>query len=366
MQVNTKAGMTFQSGLRSVLRQDPDIVLVGEVRDAETAELALKAALTGHLVLTTLHTNSAAAALTRLVDMGFDPFLVASSLSLAVAQRLVRGPATSAASRTCPTTTCWRLLGLRVDDIARRDPAARHGLPDCGGTGYRGRTAVYEVLEVDAAMRSILLGADRARRPRPGQGRRHGDPARLGAGQGHGGRDHVRGGGARHPRATTGRAARARPATAPVEHDMLTCPWCAARPASAARCRGCDKELEPDWEVCPWCRDLPHGATGPGSRARPGRGTYPGGVTRPPTAPPTPDAVRTALASVEDPEIRRPITELGMVKDVEVGPRRHGPRCAMYLTVAGCPMKDTLTTDVTAAVARPARRRRGDRSSWTS
>ena len=97
--------MTFAAGLRSILRQDPDIVLVGEVRDTETAELALKASLTGHLVLTTLHTNSAVAALTRLVDMGAEPFLVASSLTAAVAQRLVRTPVPRpASSRTCRTT----------------------------------------------------------------------------------------------------------------------------------------------------------------------------------------------------------------------------------------------------------------------
>ncbi len=108
VQVHAKVGMTFSAGLRSVLRQDPDIVLIGEVRDTETAELALKASMTGHLVLTTLHTNSAVGALTRLVDMGAAPFLVASSLTAAIAQRLVRKPCDSCATGTSPTRTPWR------------------------------------------------------------------------------------------------------------------------------------------------------------------------------------------------------------------------------------------------------------------
>src|SRR5680860_603764 len=117
VQVHEKAGMTFEKGLRAVLRQDPDIVLVGEVRDGQTAELALKAALTGHLVLTTLHTNSAVAALTRLIDMGAEPFLVASSLTAAVAQRLVRRVCDSCAEGYVPDDGTLALLGLKIDDI---------------------------------------------------------------------------------------------------------------------------------------------------------------------------------------------------------------------------------------------------------
>ena len=157
VQVNVKAGMTFQAGLRSVLRQDPDIVLVGEVRDAETAELALKASLTGHLVLTTLHTNSAVAALTRLVDMGAQPFLVASSLTASIAQRLVRKPCPTCAEAYWPSDELVALLELTPADLHGATPRRGAGCPDCGGTGYRGRTAVYEVLVVDAAMRQGLV-----------------------------------------------------------------------------------------------------------------------------------------------------------------------------------------------------------------
>ena len=157
VQVNPKAGMTFQAGLRSILRQDPDIVLVGEVRDTETAELALKASLTGHLVLTTLHTNSAVAALTRLVDMGAAPFLVASSLTASVAQRLVRTPCATCAQPYEPDETTLVLLGLTAADLDGTTPRRGTGCTDCGGTGYRGRTAVFEVLEVSAAVREVLL-----------------------------------------------------------------------------------------------------------------------------------------------------------------------------------------------------------------
>ncbi|HEY6797611.1 MAG TPA: ATPase, T2SS/T4P/T4SS family [Kineosporiaceae bacterium] len=155
--VNERTGMTFSKGLRSILRQDPDIILVGEVRDGETAQLALKAAMTGHLVLTTLHTNSAVAAVTRLVDLGAEPFMVASSLTLSVAQRLVRRPCPACAAPYQPDDAILRLLGL--DRRGLQGSAGRRGTgcTDCGGTGYRGRTAVYEVLDVDGPLREVLM-----------------------------------------------------------------------------------------------------------------------------------------------------------------------------------------------------------------
>ncbi len=127
--VNVKAGMTFAAGLRSILRQDPDIILVGEVRDGETAELALKAAMTGHLVLTTLHTNSAVAALTRLVDMGIEPFMVASSLTCAIAQRLVRTPCSSCVQPDTPDDVTLALVGLTREDLAGATPRRAPGVP---------------------------------------------------------------------------------------------------------------------------------------------------------------------------------------------------------------------------------------------
>ncbi|MDT7572068.1 MAG: hypothetical protein QOE05_2242, partial [Actinomycetota bacterium] len=157
VQVNEKAGMTFSRGLRSVLRQDPDIVLVGEVRDQETAELALQASLTGHLVLTTLHTNDAVSAITRLVDMGVEPFLVASSLTLVVAQRLVRRPCDSCLTDYVPSPRTLSLLGIGETDLTGATPKRGKGCAECGGTGYRGRTGVFEVLPVTAEMRHVLL-----------------------------------------------------------------------------------------------------------------------------------------------------------------------------------------------------------------
>lgn len=159
VQVNVKQGLTFARGLRAVLRQDPDVVLVGEVRDAETARLALEASLTGHLVLTTLHTGSAAGALTRLVDMGIEPYLVASSLSLAVAQRLVRTPCRSCAQEAWPSPQMIELLGLEEHDLAGATPVAGQGCGSCNGTGYAGRTALFEVLPVDADLRRTLLAS---------------------------------------------------------------------------------------------------------------------------------------------------------------------------------------------------------------
>ena len=164
VQVNERTGMTFARGLRAVLRQDPDIVLVGEVRDLETADLALQASLTGHLVLTTLHTNDAVSAVTRLVDMGSEPFLVASSLTMVVAQRLVRKPCQSCAAPYFPRPRTLELLGL-----GSRRPRRRHarcmgvGCADCGETGYRGRTArVRGAADHRCGAPRAALDADRA------------------------------------------------------------------------------------------------------------------------------------------------------------------------------------------------------------
>ena len=207
VQVNPKAGLTFESGLRSVLRQDPDVVLVGEVRDPQTAELALKAALTGHLVLTTLHTSSAVAALTRLVDMGVAPFLVASSLTAVVAQRLVRVPCATCAEPYVPSDGDPRPARPGGHRPRRGHPGARHRLPRLRGhrlprphrrlRGARGRRPDA----LDPAGH-----AHRARRRRARPRRRSGHAAHLGAGEGLARRDHVRGGRARHALGPPGRA----------------------------------------------------------------------------------------------------------------------------------------------------------------
>ena len=252
VQVNTRSGLTFDAGLRSILRQDPDIVLLGEVRDGQTAELALKASLTGHLVLTTLHTNSAVAALTRLVDMGVEPFLVASSLTAAVAQRLVRKPCDSCADGYIPDDGTLALLGLRIDDILDATPLRGVGCPDCGGTGYRGRTAVYEVLEVDDDMRQVLMSS--ATESAVGaQARAVGmqtlrasalEKARRGETTFE---EAVR---VTHADSSGGHACPA--CERAVQKGMVRCPWCGTGLPTDS-CPRCERRMEPEWKVCPWC-----------------------------------------------------------------------------------------------------------------
>ncbi|WP_331272178.1 GspE/PulE family protein, partial [Motilibacter aurantiacus] len=157
VQINERTGMTFSRGLRAILRQDPDVVLVGEVRDTETAELALTASMTGHLVLSTLHTNSAVAALTRLVDMGVEPFLVGSSLSCVVAQRLVRRVCASCARPTTIEPAVAAALALSHAETVGARPMAGEGCSVCSGTGYKGRVGVFEVIEVTPGLRDVLL-----------------------------------------------------------------------------------------------------------------------------------------------------------------------------------------------------------------
>jgi len=159
VQVNENIGLTFASVLRAFLRQDPDIILIGEIRDTETAEIGIRAALTGHLVFSTLHTNDAPSSITRLVDMGIEPFLVGSSVILIVAQRLIR--------KLCPA--------CKVEDNTPKEALVRMGIlknPDeditiythkeggcevCNGTGYKGRIAVHEILEVDEEIRKLII-----------------------------------------------------------------------------------------------------------------------------------------------------------------------------------------------------------------
>ena len=153
VQVNERAGLTFDNTLRSILRQDPDKIMVGEIRDTETAQLAVRAALTGHLVLSTLHTNDAPSATVRLVDMGIAPFLVSSSLLAVIAQRLVwRLCPACKAEYTIPDTVCASL------DIPSGSAGWRPvGCNECRGTGYRGRTAIFEVMAVTEAIRHLIV-----------------------------------------------------------------------------------------------------------------------------------------------------------------------------------------------------------------
>jgi type IV pilus assembly protein PilB len=158
--VNSKAGLTFSSCLRSILRQDPNVIMVGEIRDKETAEISMKAAQTGHFVLSTLHTNDSVAAITRLLDLGIPPFMISSSVTAVLAQRLVR--------RLCD---CHRTVAPTKDALARLtalgmiEPPESVGVPtgcdDCDQTGYKGRVGIYEILIFDEAIREAVRDGQR-------------------------------------------------------------------------------------------------------------------------------------------------------------------------------------------------------------
>ncbi len=157
IQVNPKINLTFAAGLRSILRQDPDIIMVGEIRDGETAEIAVQSALTGHMVFSTLHTNDAAGALTRLVEMGIEPFLAASSIVGILAQRLVRRVCPSCREAYRPTPEMLREMGLGTAVASDAVFYRGAGCSECMGIGYRGRKGIYELLTVDEQVRDLLL-----------------------------------------------------------------------------------------------------------------------------------------------------------------------------------------------------------------
>ena len=158
VQVNVKAEMTFANALRSILRQDPDIIMIGEIRDAETASIAVQASITGHLVVSTLHTNSSAATITRLIDMGIESYLIADSVVGVIAQRLVR--------RLCPECKKARPATEKEKQLLHIDPDQnitlydKVGCPHCADTGYRGRIGVYEIMEVTPALKRVISRMD--------------------------------------------------------------------------------------------------------------------------------------------------------------------------------------------------------------
>ncbi len=164
-QINVKAGLTFATGLRSILRQDPDVVLVGEMRDFETAELAIRAGLTGHLVFSTLHTNDAISSLPRLIDMGVEPFLIASTVDTIISQRLVRVLCNTCKEAYAPPPELIAKLGVSIPEGSSFFRGK--GCQDCNDTGYKGRTVIYEILKMDEPMRNLVLarsGSDTLRK----------------------------------------------------------------------------------------------------------------------------------------------------------------------------------------------------------
>jgi len=157
IQVHPKIGLAFSQGLRSMLRHDPDIMMVGEVRDYETAEMTIRVALTGHLVFSTLHTNDAAGGITRLIDMGVEPFLVASSVNAFLAQRLVRIICPKCKIEVKPDKKILKELGMSEQDISKAKMYKGKGCEECKQTGYKGRTAIYEVLIMTEPIRELVL-----------------------------------------------------------------------------------------------------------------------------------------------------------------------------------------------------------------
>ncbi|HPX49899.1 MAG: type IV-A pilus assembly ATPase PilB [Bacteriovoracaceae bacterium] len=163
VQMHEEIGLTFAAALRSFLRQDPDIILVGEIRDFETAEIGIKAALTGHLVLSTLHTNDAPSTINRLLNMGIEPFLVASSVNLIVAQRLARKVCASCKERDDVSPETLIQMGMDPEIASRAECLRGKGCPVCGNTGFKGRVALYEVMPITEEVRElILMGASTA------------------------------------------------------------------------------------------------------------------------------------------------------------------------------------------------------------
>ncbi len=160
VQVNEKIGMTFAAALRSILRQDPDIIMIGEIRDQETAQIAIQAALTGHLVLSTLHTNDAPSAITRLVDMGIEPFLIASSVLAVMAQRLVRQLCNACKKVYKPSNNSLESIGLTSKQAQGITFYQVVGCPECGDTGYKGRLAIFEIMPMSSQI--VKLTVERA------------------------------------------------------------------------------------------------------------------------------------------------------------------------------------------------------------
>jgi type II secretory ATPase GspE/PulE/Tfp pilus assembly ATPase PilB-like protein len=152
-QINAASGLTFANALRTVLRQDPEVIMIGEIRDRETADIAVQAGLTGHLILSTVHARSAAGVLLRLMDLGVEPYLLASSVSMVLSQRLVRTVCKACAKEYLPTAEEQSEFGLKGSDRF----LAGGGCAECASTGYHGRTGIFQILPVSEEMRELVL-----------------------------------------------------------------------------------------------------------------------------------------------------------------------------------------------------------------
>jgi type IV pilus assembly protein PilB len=250
-QVNEKAKLTFASALRAILRQDPDVILVGEIRDHETAKIAMQAAQTGHLVLSTLHTDDAPSTVTRLMDMNLEPYVIASALIGVVAQRLVRRLCQACRRQYTPEADTLRSLNMSESDAAHFAFYRAVGCEECNHTGYRGRMGIYEVMRVNDKVRRLIAqkaGEDMVR------------DAAIGAGMITLGEDAL----AKVKSGATSAEELFRVVTevkevrtlcpgchAAVGVDFMACPHCGYK--LNAGCPKCGRSLQPGWQFCPYC-----------------------------------------------------------------------------------------------------------------
>jgi len=265
VQVNIKAGLTFASCLRSILRQDPDVILVGEIRDLETAEIAFQAAMTGHLVLSTLHTNSSLATIARLLDLGVDPFLITSSVNMIVAQRLARR--ICARCKETYTPSRGLLEKLRVEKPEMIFYRGR-GCATCGGTGYAGRIGIYEILRLTPSIKELINRKASEAELRKAAGlsgtRFLLEDAMEKVQQGITTLEEV----LRVIQLQEEEIVRCPKCNSFINLDFSTCPYCMF--ALKNLCASCGQELKLEWKLCPYCNARTGAAGGPG--AGPGGG----------------------------------------------------------------------------------------------
>lgn len=250
VQVNEKGGFSFADGLRSVLRQDPDVIMVGEMRDNETAEIAMRASITGHLVFSTLHTNDAVSTVTRLIDMGIPSYLISSSLSAVVSQRLVRMICPECREEQQPTAEEVQFLGINQTERARVLYKGR-GCRKCNESGYYSRIAIFEILVINKHMRE-LISTDSNEELMYGAARKAGmvslwDDAVKKVLQGLTTLEEMK----RIVHRKDPTAALCPSCGKKVDFDFLRCPHCGVKMAS--ECPSCKKHLEENWLFCPYC-----------------------------------------------------------------------------------------------------------------
>src|SRR5712692_2835911 len=259
VQVNVRAGLTFAGCLRSILRQDPDVILIGEIRDLETAEIAFQAAVTGHLVMSTLHTKSSLAAITRLLDLGVDPYMFSSSVNLIVAQRLARCLCTECKE---PYTPPRELLErLRISDSGRVFYRGR-GCPACGKSGYAGRVGIYEMLRMTNSLKELIrkkASEDELRKAAIAGGTRFLlDDGFSKVLEGMTNLEEL----VRVIEVEPEETFQCPKCGSPVSREFKTCPYCMF--VLRNTCASCEQELNPEWKICPYCTRPAGGQAGPG------------------------------------------------------------------------------------------------------